>query len=78
MKNKKLEALIYFLIAILFAGLSCFLFLEFKPAGNISEFSILNSLSWIGHRTGKMPIVIFISLLSVFYFYKCIVLVRSK
>ncbi|MFN8296415.1 MAG: hypothetical protein U0T69_09485 [Chitinophagales bacterium] len=78
MKNKKLEALIYFFLAVLFAGLAYFMFEEFEPAGNVSEFSILNALSWIGQRTGKIPIVIIISLLSLFYFYKSIRLLRSK
>lgn len=78
MKNKKPEALIYFLLAVLLAGLAYFLFLEFRPAGNVSEFSLLNVLSWIGYRTGKMPIVIIVFLLSVFYFYKCIRFLRSK
>ncbi len=78
MKNKKIEALIYFLLAVLLACLAYFLFLEFEPAGNISGFSILNALSWIGYRTGKMPIVIIIILLSGFYFYKCIRLIRRN
>lgn len=78
MKNKKLEVLIYFFLAVLFAGLAYFMFEEFEPAGNVSEFSILNALSWIGQRTGKIPIVIIISLLSLFYFYKSIRLLRSK
>lgn len=78
MKNKKLEVIIYFFLAVLFAGLAYFMFEEFEPAGNVSEFSILNALSWIGQRTGKIPIVIIISLLSLFYFYKSIRLLRSK
>lgn len=78
MKNKRLEALIYFFLGILFAGLAYLMFEEFEPAGNVSEFSILNTLSWIGQRTGKLPIVIVILLLSFFYFYKWIRLLLNK
>ncbi|MFN8260422.1 MAG: hypothetical protein U0X41_05715 [Chitinophagales bacterium] len=78
MKNTKIEALIYFLLAVLLAGLACFLFVEFEPAGNTAEFSILNTLSWIGQRTGKLPIVAVVAVLSLFYFYKSIRLQRSR
>ncbi len=78
MKNKKLEAFIYLFLAVLFAGLAYFVFEEFYPVGNVFEFSQLNTLSWIGHRTGKLPIVIIIILLSIFYFYKSIQLLRNK
>ncbi len=72
MKNKKVEALIYFLLAVLLAGLACFLYVEFEPAGNTAEFSILNTLSWIGQRTGKMPIVFGVLFVAVYYFFKSI------
>lgn len=72
MKNKKTEAIIYFLVAVLLAGLAVFVFIAFKPVGNVAEFSQLNALSWLGHRVGKMPIVIAIALLAIFYFYKFI------
>ena len=78
MKNKKLEALFYFLLGIILSGLACFLFEEFTPVGNVAEYTLENTLSWLGHRIGKMPIVIIILLLSVVYFYKSIRLLRSK
>lgn len=78
MKNKKLEALYYFLLGIIFSGLAYFIFDEFKPVGNVAEYTQENTLSWLGHRIGKMPIVIFIVLLSFVYFYKSIRLVLNK
>ena len=78
MKNKKIEILIYFFLAVLFAALAFFVYQEFYVVGDTDKFSQLNTLSWIGQRTGKMPIVIFIILLSVFYFYKCIHLIHNK
>jgi hypothetical protein len=78
MKNKKLEALYYFLLGIILSGLAYFLFEEFKPVGNVAEYTVLNELSWLGHRIGKMPIVIIVALLSLIYFYKSIRLLRNK
>lgn len=78
MLNKKTEIVLYFFLGIIFAGLAYFIFEEFRPAGNVNEYTQLNALSWIGQRTGKMPIVIVIGLISVVFFYKCIRLLRSK
>ena len=51
-------------------GLAIFVFIAFKPVGNVAEFSRLNALSWLGHRVDKMPIVIAIALLAIFFYDK--------
>ncbi|HRB68680.1 MAG TPA: hypothetical protein PLC92_01115 [Chitinophagales bacterium] len=78
MNNRKLEALLYFLLGVLFVGLAYFLFEEFKPVGNVKEYTQENTLSWVGHRIGKIPIVIGFLFVSFLYFYKCFRLLKIK